>query len=497
MKKIVVLIIFLGLLVAAVFVASNQSYINITIDGDTTNSEYTYEITNQSSGKTTTKTSGRSLKTRMPKGDYQVTVRGGEESGLAVVKTIGFFRTTSKTVPLGQELSRQFIGQNPLSCMNYIQSLLISYNCNGRINDIQVHAPGTATSPTYTSKLPTVFDGYIESTFVLGGQTYVLVSLAPGYEDSGPPHGLYKIDPGPKAVFVRSLSELTPGEMYATKPFRDGFIAYSRTSSQAMYYPLAGGSPEKIDLTVDDAELSPVAMYASGSTAIAEYSNDIGDSADSKSKSEKTKTVLVINTDGQKQTYSFKTIFSAFVMCGDQLLCASGEPDSLFVYKLQNGKAKLEYTISGVQSVSEIGGKTIVVRNSDILNLNATNATATIEYSFGEYSYCGIAPANDGYILCVRSDKNTNALLITNKPVGFKIDQATEKLSGSKDAKSVSTYGSYVYVTPELGPLAYNESTQSFGYSAAAKETVGQRLRAESDALGFTENGYQVVYFGL
>lgn len=495
-KRIVVVSGILIICLLAILFAANQSYIAINTEGGSADTEYTYEITDQKSGKTSTKVSGASLKTRVPRGSYQVLVRGSGNSGFAVIKTSGFFRTTTKTIPIDQEKVRQFVGQNPFSCMNYVDSVLLSYNCNGRVNDIQVHVPATATSPSYTQKISSIFDGYIQGSFENQGTTYVVVSIPPGTEGLGPPFGLYKIN-GTSVEFQHSLSGLTQGELYAIKPFKDGFVAISRKTGSTSYFPITSKTAEAIDMSFDNSDLSLVAANTSGNTIMAEYSNDIGDSTDQKSKNQKTKTVLVVNTDGQKATYEFPTIFSSFVMCGDNLLCAAGEPDTLFVYQLGGKKPELQYTISGTQAVANVGTSTIVVRSSDVLRLDASSATATIPYSFGDYSYCGIAPLADSFLLCIRSDKGTNALLIGSADTEYKIDQQVSKLEQSSDVKNLGAYGSYVFITPNLGPLVYNERTKSFGYSDAAKEAVGKRLIQQVNDLGLKEAGYQPIYLGL
>lgn len=501
MKRYVALAIFLVTIIIGLIWAYGQSYMEVSVSSPDQNAEYSYVISSQSDSKYVVNVkNGPVTKQRVPSGNYQISVSSGDKFGIAVVKTGHFFGTTTKSLSISPELARTFVGKNPLYCMDYAQQTLLSYNCGDSINKVQVHEPGTNQNPSFVGKLNTPFSGYVTGSFVLGNETYQILRSPPNLGDSDVPgQSLVKINSGLGTDFVRALDGLSSSDSYSASKYGDGFIIYNRSFSQVNYYSSINAPPQQIDVSQDNDSLTPVALSANNGHIIAEYSNDIGDSPTNKSKGSKTKTILVISDGNSKQEYTLSNIFSTIAACGDNLLCGVGEPDNLYVYKIKGSKLVLQYQLNNAQLVADVGGKTIVVRDTDVLNLDANTGTATVDYRFVNYSYCGFATAPAGYLLCIRDSSNTtsNAILIGNDASSYNIDQVVSGLADKNDIKLVDAYKQYVYITPNLGSLVYDSTSKSFTYSTAVKDSVRNSLPKELEDAGLAKNGFIPVIFLL
>src|SRR5579871_4168284 len=210
---------------------SNTSYIHISVSGSQSASSITYRLTNQQTHKTTTITTEDTvIKKRLPKGSYEVTVQQADGNFFGIQKTRGFFGTSELQADLKKEGTRSFVGNNPQSCMQYINNVLISYACGSEFFNLQTHVPATADTPTYTlPNTQTDVSGIVEGFVKNGSSTFVLLKT-----DSG--HILYHINSDLSVDSPIVLKSLDNSTSYAIKQYLDGFIVFDPSLNKVLYY---------------------------------------------------------------------------------------------------------------------------------------------------------------------------------------------------------------------------------------------------------------------
>ncbi len=498
MKKKIIFVALIFLLLVGLYWFFTHSYIEITPGAnDTTNTSYT--ITEVGSQKQTYFTSNKPIKKLVKKGQYEVLAQNGETSYFASAGTKGFLSKSTVFVKLEQEKSRKFVGDNPGACMFNIGQSLASVDCGDLFSQLKLHVPATSKQPTYTRTSTELIDGIIEGSATTNQGTILLLRSSAGTN-----HTAYLLSSDLKLGNKVLLSELDSENAYYIQPYKDGFVIYDGGYSKILYYSSLGSKSEAITIKApDDKKLTPGALYAQGNTIITSYSNDLsndvhesGNDKDPKKpkSSKKVTTVLSINTDNATKQYKFsKPIFSAR-LCGTSKLCILSN-EKLEVYDITGSKPRFVFSVGGVNRIDIVKNTLLAVKNNAVIGLDVDKQSGSIQYSFGEYQYCGYANNITYYTVCITTDNQKSSALFIDPSTSNNgsIDKKILPLLDLPDVKSLSVYDKYIFVSPDLGEVVFNEASGSFGYDAATKTYVNKKINQAFDNSGIDKNAYQLI----
>lgn len=477
MKKRLAFMIIGGLLVILLFWFGNHSFINIRVADADTGQQTTYIIINQKNDKKIEiSTSSNSIKRFVTRGSYEIWVRQSDSSYFSVVSTKGFGTSTVVDAKLTPEKDRKYVGDNPAQCVFYTGSTLASYTCSGLSSEIGVHLPATATHPTYIQKVDSeAFPyGYVQGTVATKEGLFILIQPS-STDESGKGYELYRVDRALKVSSKTALSSLDKSKSYAIQPFRSGFIIYDQSLSSAYYYSSSGAKPEEIHIPEQsDKTLVKVDTQIDKNQIVVLYGKQ------SNAKPQKPKAqVVIFNGTGSNQ-FTFKKDYFGATVCGTNKLCMLSAKN-MDVYDITEAKPKYLYMLSGVATNMVDTEKGLLLINTEgILNFDVESRQGFAEYTFGSYVFNSITkvPRQNSYVVSLTDSKGRKVALLIDqgKNVIEAIDKQVQALLRLSQVNNVSANGNYIYISPNLGGLVYNESLHLFDYDPVAKKAANTAI---------------------
>ncbi len=471
----------------------NHAYLEVSV-ANPQKGTLTYTITNLSSHKSTTIKSTASIKRLVTKGQYSVLVQQSETSAFNAVKLGGFLEDVRVQTKLSGEKERQFVGDNPASCMYYLGQRLLSTNCFDLYSQVIEHVPASSELPTYTRKVPGQVDGVVEGLFPIGQATVVVLRST---NNSGHVSYLMSNDLSlNNGVFLPNLNR---DKTYTVEPYKDGFIAYDTSFDEVLYFSSRSSPPTKISLTKPkNNSLQAAALKVQGTTILAKYSTSQGEVSNTGQDKETTKqskngkTTIVIS--GQPNEYNFKFAVSDFSLCGQQKLCVISDSE-LRVYDIRGAKPVYLFGVAGVQSILQSANLLVAVRNDGALSLNVEQQTGSFDYTYGnDLSYCGSSPTETvSYLLCAKGGKGKSSALYIN-PNKINTDSIDKKLAGLirvSAVRDVSVYKGFIYISPDLGKP--QQTAHGFDYPAAVKAEANKEINDAVRTLQINTNTYKII----
>ncbi len=483
-------------LVAAVVVLfglywlANTAFIDISVAGQGGKS-ITYELAKQNASKSISKeTTDTQFKQRVTRGSYEATVSQNGKSYFSVVNARGFWSTTNVAAQLQPQKARSFVGADPENCMHLLGSVLVSYTCADSYSNIKIHKPASGREPTQTIANPNVAAGSVEGIIDTKQGSLVLLQW-PSFGETEPYQSIYQTDASLALKSEVKLGDLSGETAYGIKPFRDGFVIYDTNLSKVLYYTSTNAKPSTLKIaTVASDKVVPTSFAVGNDSLVALYSS----TSDSKKQSSQ----VVVGNGQTSRTYSFKQRFSQATVCGTGRLCALGD-SQMFVYDISGDKPDYIYSVMGVKSMYPSQNGFLVVRDKDILNLDINQQQGYVEYSAGSYTINGLQITPNGYVLNVTGDNDKKFALLVNEQSGNNddIDKKVADLQKVSDITAVSAYGKYIFVTPELGELTYNDSLQSFTYDPIRITQTKQAINDAVKKIGIDTNQYTIINTSL
>ncbi|HSX45293.1 MAG TPA: hypothetical protein VLF39_04300 [Candidatus Saccharimonadales bacterium] len=498
-NKLAALVLIFVVLVAAIWF-KGQSFLEITINNGA--GQLSYSLVNQNSQKIISlKNSSNHIKKRLPVGNYELVATNGSGSFLAVAKTHGFFRTTSISGSLQPERERQFIGNDPGSCMNYIDKILISYDCGSLLSDAVIHAPATAKLPSYIYKNPAetfgggesggeaseiTLNGYIQGTITIGNDLWALIQSTAG--KTGPVIAIAKLKNNLALDDRVALSDLDIDLSYNIKPYKSGFIVYDSTfGGDIYYYATPQSKPDILSFVRPQSrDLAATSLDTHDNKILMFYSQPTTDSGKATSE-------IALSSDGHESHFKLNKAYIRVGFCGSDKVCALGDK-GLDIYNISGKKAAMLFAVNGITDFRTYGDRVIAVRQKDIIDLDVSSQTGFISYSFGDYEYADIQADQTGYILRLNGPSGSSALLIDEKSnVTTAIDKKVLEIGAWSEVKSVSAYGNYVFISPNIGePDQYNSQLRIFDYDPAKRQAATNSINQKLPPLNIDKK-YTVV----
>ena len=117
------------------------------------------------------------------------------------------------------------------------------------------------------------------------------------------------------------------------------------------------------------------------------------------------------------------------------------------------------------------------------------------EYSYGDSHFCGMQKIDTSkYVLCSNAGSETAALLVDRNTANTdSIDKKIQQLKKISFIDNVSIYGKYIFISPNLGPLVYDNSIKGYNYDPASKRSVSSKINEEIDKIGIDRKAYSII----
>lgn len=503
-----ILLAVLAIIILVLVWCFTHSFVEITVN-NSVNGDLNYRLLDQSNLRTAeTTSSSKTIKKLVRRGSHEVLVRQGETSYFAVVKSNGFLSTSRVSAELSVEKARSFIGNNPGSCMYIVAGVLLSQACGDSVDRLQTHVPATASLPTFTKKAATPFSGFVEGVANTSEGSIILIKSPDVDEDEGAPHTAYLLNAIGATTNGVALADLEENKVYNLVNYKDGFIVYAPDSSRAYYYTSRAAAPSIISLNQPKTTgLKLNSLNTKDETIVMAYSNDTRRELSNTSDPEgeeihsetvdapsKIKSEVVLQNDGQAKHFVFETEPARIRYCAENKICTLDE-GVLGIYDVSSDKQKLEFRVTGVTSIENSPSGLLVVREEGVMRLDLDKHQGMIEYTLGDYRYCGIRPEGTTYIVCVANNDNLRSAILVNPNQNDtdNIDKKIQELAKLGEIKELSIYGNFIYVSPELGDLKYIEASGGFGYDPALISSANTKINQEIERLGIDRNKYTVV----
>jgi hypothetical protein len=487
-----------AVVVLVLILVAGYGFISVETTGGTDKlSEITYELTNQGTGKKTTVKSTSAIKKFVTRGRYEVMVRRGSTSYFATVKSSGFFTTKKVSATLAPEKGRRFIGDNPSPCMYLLKDVLVSYECfNTSLNSISRHVPATANQPTYAAKNTSPLEGTIEGLLPTKQGDTVILKAPEIDEDQGAPHTAFTLDSNLNVQPGKALADLTDSQTYTIHPYKDGFLAINNEFVQAQYFADPANKPEVVPVEApEDEKQEPYTADARGSRMLIAYANETQadrQNPDAEKITRKIDGTLVIRDGSETRKYPVSTKYAAVKLCGDKYLCALSDR-AVEVFDVSGKKLKSLYRVQEVSEMLTTTDQLVVVRSGEVMGLDVATGTGTVQYHVENYTTCGIKPTGPSYTLCLINQKDKKvALYIDQQTESDQIDQKVAQLLKAPEVRSLSIYGKFISVSPEVGSLTFIPSRGEFGYDPKRVTTANKAITEAVTKAGIDPATYQV-----
>lgn len=516
-KNIIITFIILIILVV-VFTISKYGFVNINVSNLAgSNEKLTYELF----GKTDKKieSNNTSSKNLVKRGTYQISVMGNGVSGFNVLNSKGFLQSVDANIDLKKENDRSFTGSNIKECIGYNKDILYSWQCNNsngifnhqpvRINYPSVPMPvemdsSTTLNPKIKSFLSTNEGGFI---FSKQGLEYDGIPSGSNYE-------LININDVSDSVVLKGLS---PSKDYSAIANKDGFIAFSTSGDELLYFNNRNSNPSVKNINFDNKHnLKLFSVEARNSDTLLVYNNNIEPdftgkmytSIDSVIDSEyfeeeekgevkeikenESSTIVIVNNNSQNEFKLDYTVRQA-KYCGKYLCILTGE--ELRVYEILNNSLELKYSFDEVDQIESLGDNLLLKNKIGIVVFNTETRNGYYSYTFGEYMFCGIKSLDiNRYILCIQNSTNNKQALIidTNKEDKDSIDKKLLALSKNEYIESVSIYRDNIYISPNAGSMEYDQALEMFNYNQKTLNETNKRIKEELVKIGIDTTRYSI-----
>ncbi|HUP26723.1 MAG TPA: hypothetical protein VM124_03710 [Candidatus Limnocylindrales bacterium] len=495
MKKRIILAILACVSFIFLFWLYTHAYIKIIpSSGD----NISYLLTNLSDNKTQSFDSTSSIKKLVKRGEYQLLAQKGETSYFSVIKANGFLRSSVVSPRLVKEKARKFVGDNPASCMYYTGQILVSGACEDLYSQLNLHVPATSQQATYIQRLSSQYDGVVEG--VVSTQQGIIALLR---SVSGEDHVSYKVSPEFGISDPIAMTELDKNKTYSLQAYKDGFLIYDKSLGHILYYSSLRSRPSVIsNQRPKDSKLGAYGIQTQGSSLVVAYSDHPEDQALASSDEEhtqtkppkRTKVSLMVQDGGATREYTFTKRLSSFDLCGTKKLCVLDTSGTLEVYDISGSKLRLLFAIAKVEHIGTFNNSLIVALGGGLLNLDVDKRAGYILYSYGNYRFCGMRTENIGPVLCmINGDDKAVALFVDPTTDNTdSIDKKISQLLNLSEAKMVSAYGNYIFISPNLGEAEYQPSLRVFGYDPKLIETTNSTIAEEIDRVGIDRSKYTI-----
>jgi hypothetical protein len=478
----------------------SHGYVEVTVPNAKSGSDTTYTLINQTNNKETVfKNQSGGFKQRVARGPYEVRVRQGASSYLAAFNSKRFLGTTTITATLATERARQFVGNNPAPCMYHTGSVLYSYECTSSFTMVNTHVPATATQPTYIAPaIGSRISGTVEGIVATNKQV-VALSKEVNATRSNATHTFYTISPDYKTIAkAGQFSTWDVIKNYTLKPLGPGLVAHDSRFGDIKYFATPDSNPVTITVPKPSAtDAEPDWSATNGNTLLLSFSNNligqVNNIEDSK-PSGRVKNTMIVHRSGKTKIFTVPGQITYGRLCSETLLCLV-QHDQLVVYDIAGKQPKRLRAFSGVDALEVSGSTLYTLAGKEVYRLNPEDGTGSVVYSMGEYSSCGLRPNAEGVLLCTMDPRNNKRALLIN-PAAENTDSIDKKvvaLQTAREVHTVSAYGKFIYISPNLGERQYIPSLGYFGYDPTMQANTNKAINDKLNEINIDRSVYTIV----
>lgn len=509
MKRKLVAVIAVSVLLFVFLLLRSYAFISVSSDGMPAGENATYTILNQKDKKSTEIKGRSSFRRLVLRGSYEITARKDGKSYFGVIGTGGFLRTTKVNAKLVGEKARGFVGNSPDACMYKVSGVLMSMVCTDKLENLKIHMPSTANSPTFTKKIQSTVEGYVEGVATTKEGTIVLLNSAKKLTV----HTAYLLTGDGQLSGGTILTDLT-AEYYSLAKYKDGFIAYDDKGRDIFYYTSINAKPTKISTDGISDSSSLYSIDTQGDFVLLAYTNtnnreevtinpegiqtetEQASKTFARSKKTEEKSEVLIYSNGRFRRFDFNTAPTRIRLCGSNKLCLLDDKGTLEIYETAGTKPKYLYSLLGVTDIENIDLGLLVFRKEGVFLFDTASRSGSLNYgSDSSYSFCGIQATDNNYILCLVNKRGDRVALQIDqsKTDQDNIDKKVAQLLQLPGVKNVSVYDKSIFISPDLGELVYDESIKSFNYDPATKKAINDGINSKLVELGIDKSVYRVV----
>jgi hypothetical protein len=506
-NKVAAISVIFILLIAGVWIATH-GFVEVNISNAKIGTNNNYTILNKDGDKVSSgSSSSSSIKKLLPKGDYQILIESNNSSYFSVSSVKGFLSNTSTIATLNTEKYREFVGNNPNLCMYYGQSILYSYICN-EPNSIAVHLPATKSVPTTTRTVAEGSSIPLIGMVSLEGINKILTKettnpeqafFNTGQAGSSKLYKLNDIDQQLRLSNPVNLQGLGELEVENIINYQSGFIVYGSGFKSIKYFPTPKNLPSDIKIDGPDGSTNnpaDIKIYKSNISIlfndVKEGGNDEGLNS-SKKNVPKGKSEVIVYSEGSRK-YKFDKLYTSGGVCGEQRLCLINSA-TLDIYDTSGKEPNPVLTITGANAAFGLGKNIIIASDKAILNLDAKTLAGSETYRYSGYQYCGIVPAENGYIICAINNKDKGVALYVDesRTDTDSIDKKVLSLLKDPNVNDVSAYGKFIYISPNLGEPIYNSVRHGFTHDPNIKNSTNNKINELVQRVGINRLDYTVI----
>lgn len=463
----------------------------VSIQGENLNNSFTTSSTTYSS--------------RLPSGKYTVTIKDGLTSQLKTVSIGRFFSKETIAVVLSEESKREFIAENPRSCLTEVRGLIASYTCNGPASGLAVHLPAAINTAPSIATLKKSIDstnqvnsqlgieaieeiieepGSIEAAVKVNDKTFLLLYLS---NERGVYHTVYElslVNNAPVIAFVKSLDGLG-NDLYQAN-YYDGQLVLSNQDGSKV---ATGTSFDDLtlvrDVTKNDANFS---SYRNGTLFQVFIETEKGAQDFDLSKGS---SILTLEMDGESKNLTIDKEVLKAGFCSD-LLCVLNDDNSLHVY---DESLKQLAIIPGVEDYKTSNNLVYLLKNDSVVSYDPVLQEGYTIYSSDTFALSDFTIYNDELYITVDSGKKQHLLKASQQAPDY-IDRAISVLIKNGFINTLSLYKNFIFIVPELGERVQTEDG-TYEYDETVKNAARDSINASLSEITGLSIDYNVRVFVL
>ena len=520
-RKMLILVLVI-IIVGIGYWVSGFSFIQATIKDDVVSGNFDFKVTDQE-GESSSTSSSKTFKKLVRKGSYIVSAKQNSKNAFSPITAKGLFQTTKVELSLGSEKQANFIGDNPLSCMEY-KEILVSYICNGQAEKLQAHIPATEKAASKIQKLDSesIFGYKIVGDIQLENKNYVFGVLE---LDGGRELSLVEVlDSGGQASLgsvTRIINKFSSdSDKFIIEEFKTGFLIYSPDEELALLYnSVSDQAPVNIELPKrtssnlssiysidfrDDKVLVTYSDVAVSESPNVSYKPSVPyispeevntDEVFEDEESHEGKATIVIK-QSTVVTIELDSIPDQVRFCGTSFVCVLTQGE-LEIYDTRS-KPKLSLSLPNVTQIESVDDRVLMIRPDGVVDFDPSTQRGYYQYYFGEYVYCGAEFTPNQTLLCVENELNgarSSSIIVlnTNQNKIDDIDKQILKLSKTPLIKSLAIYKNYIHISGDYGELTINPVSGDFGYNPDTVRSINGEIIKNIKEFNINTDRYTIV----
>lgn len=464
-------------------------------------------VTIQSDEKTETfKTEESVFSKTLSSNNYLVTVKLESESESFITnQSIGrFLKLNTISAELKPESGRAFVGDNPLTCSEFLGSTLVTYLCNGPLGGMVMHIPATSSTPTYTKSVQLAVNakqfeevepldvGTIEGVINIGTGLTVLTYK---FESGRGFHNVFNIKIVNNSFdieFVKRLESLD-SETFYTAQKNNGALLLANEGFTSIYKGTNFDDLEIINPNIEQKNgmvVSSVDIDEAG--ALVGYNEDIIE--DNEVATNDQSSIISVNRAGDSVSKKYSTIIAKLKFCGNYV-CALDSLDVLRIYSLDMVEIA---KFNDVLEFDQTNDSVVIATKTEVINLDKSDLNGFIGIAFDDSKFTSLSVNSRGVVLALNSGGRNRALVLDNNTRDYPDKDLAPILNTGFDyINSVSVYNNSVFISPELGERVYVPETGKYDYPQETKDTAKLKINELLNTINLDKSKYSVKINGL